>query len=297
MKTTVRYFIQLITGLVILFWAFRNLYPIEWFEYRLVEQHLANWFLVPFIARITIAIKFIVGVFLILNINPKKSVPKVLLVLLLLSVYDLNWQVFKQDKIMAYSYSFIIGTNMIVNLSIIAVLLFVSILLIVKSKQTDLRFKTLKYLVGAILFFLPFILNPIYPQDFSDVSKRIDEPFDTASVVSSRLKQLGEQKILVAYFSVNCQFCLNAAKKIAIAQKQHKNFPPVYICMQGNEKLAARFFTLANANFEYEVLSLKDFSTLTHFVYPMFVLVENGIVTRKWDGRTFNYGTMMEFSN
>lgn len=173
----------------------------------------------------------------------------------------------------------------------------VAIYLAIKNEPADLNLKWVKYVFGSVLFVLPFILNPVFPDDFEDVSTRVDEPFDTASVVSPKLKQLSEGKIFIAYFSVNCPFCLNAARKIAIAQKQHKNFPAVYVCMLGNQEQTDYFFDRANAKFDCDVMNSKDYSTLTHFAFPMFSWVEKGRVIRKWDGRTFNYGAMTEFCN
>ena len=127
------YLIQFILGIALLIWACSNLYPIEWFEYRLVEQHLANWITAPFLVRILVALKFFIGISFLLNINPNSIFSKLFLGLLGLSAFDLIWGATHVDTVMVESYTVIFKTSITLSIIILLLSAFGYILLIKKK--------------------------------------------------------------------------------------------------------------------------------------------------------------------
>lgn len=282
------YLIQFILGIALLIWACSNLYPIEWPEYRLVEQHLANWITAPILARIFVALKFFIGVSFLLNINPKNIFSKIFLGLLCISAFDLIWGAVHPDAVMAESYSSIFGSGNILSFLILLLNFLGCIILIKRKVDTDLKFGWAKYLLCIICLSLPFILNPVFPEDFSDQSIPIEPKVSLAQLeLNSDLTK--EERILIAFFSTSCPHCIKAAKKISIAQKKSDTFPAVQVYFLGSEEGVAYFFEESNTNFNYSIHNPEDIIPLSGPSLPAFILFENGLGTMRYSGRTLNF--------
>ena len=71
-------------GAVLIFSGYTKLYPIEPFEYNIVDLGFINWQVEPFIARILIALEFFIGILLMLNVNLRKLAYKLGISLLII---------------------------------------------------------------------------------------------------------------------------------------------------------------------------------------------------------------------
>ena len=58
-------------GAIFIFSGYTKLYPIEPFEFTFVDLGF-NWQIAPFVARLMIAIEFLIGILLVLNVNLRK---------------------------------------------------------------------------------------------------------------------------------------------------------------------------------------------------------------------------------
>ena len=58
-------------GAVFIYSGWTKMFPIEPFEYTFVDLGFINWQVAPFIARVLIGFEFLIGVFLLFNINLK----------------------------------------------------------------------------------------------------------------------------------------------------------------------------------------------------------------------------------
>jgi uncharacterized membrane protein YphA (DoxX/SURF4 family) len=75
-------------GAVFIFSGYTKLYPIEPFEYTFVDIGFINWQAAPFVARILIGLEFLIGILLLLNLNPRKIAYKLgILALLIFCIY------------------------------------------------------------------------------------------------------------------------------------------------------------------------------------------------------------------
>lgn len=276
-----------------------NLYPIENFEYRLIEQHIGGWYLAPMLARLVVSVKFMTGVFLILNINPKNLLPKLLLPVLLLHLFDIFWIYQNQDAIMYHSYTSMVRGDFaeLSGMGATAVLLILVVLMFLKPRSTDLRFWWFKYPAGLTLLVLPFILNAIFPYDLKDIAEHTNERLKTEVVTSPTLDSLAQGDVLVGFFSTSCPYCLNAARKIKISQKRWpENFPPFFICFLGQKGSSEYFLSVANIDFPFQALDREQYYQLSDGRFPKFALVKNGVIKKRLDGRSFNYYTLNELS-
>lgn len=290
-----RYILQALCGAVLIYWGYVNLYSIELFEYRLVEQYIGNWYVAPVIARLVVSLKFLVGAFLMLNINPRNILPKLSLFLMALHIFDLVWSSLAENIIVFKSYTDIIRYNTPISIAAIVFITGVSLFMLLKPKSTDIRFKWIKYVMALVLIVLPFILNAIFPDNLMDVASYEEKPFESSLVQSTVFHEMASDKVIVGFFSTSCPYCLLAAQKIAVSQKRWDNFPNFFILFQGTEEGAQNFLNFAHKDFDHETLSPEAYFKLSDGRFPKFAWVENGIEKKRWDGRTFNYYTMKHF--
>ncbi len=295
MVRVLRYIIQAVCGLVLIYWGYKNLYTIETFEYRLVEQCIGNWYVAPVIARLVVGLKFMAGTFLVLNLNPKNILPKLALLLMALHIFDLAWGTLAENIIIYKSYTDIIRYNTTLSIIAIVYVTGVSVFMLLKPKNADIRFKWLRHIIGLALIALPFILNAIFPDNLMDVAEYNEKPFDTSLVESPVFQEMASDKVIVGFFSTSCPYCLFGAQKVAISQKRWDNFPNFFICFQGTEEDAQNFLNFARHDFDHEVLSNEAYFKLSDGRFPKFAWIENGIEKKRWDGRSFNYYTLKHF--
>ena len=294
-KKAVIYGISFSLGVFLILWGYGNLFPIENMENRLVEQHLSNWYAAPILTRILIALQFIVGLLFILNINPRNILPRVFLGFMLLGMYDLALDAFNAVDMIALSYARMFGMGLGVSFLVYILGLVLAVVLVKLGKSTDLKFKWIKYPLGIILFSLPFILNPVYPSDLADQSIPVEEGFEFEGMDIWKGEST-ENTTILAFYSTSCPHCLNSMRRFAISRKQSEDYPPVFIGFLGSEEGIASFFKQARAESDYTILEAEAFFKMSGSTYPSFVLVENGIATTRWNGRTFNYHTLQHFA-
>lgn len=290
------YGISFAMGVVLLWWGYENLFPIENMENRLVEEYLCNWFTAPIVARIVIALSFITGLFLLLRINPRNILPKMLLGMMALALFDLTWEIFTTTDIITSGYARFFGAALYLSILICITLVFGALVIIKFGKPADLKQKWIKYPLGIILFFLPFVLNPVYPVDLMDQSAPMESPLDLQALTVLPKEYLTTGQTLLTLYTTGCPHCLNAVRRLAISRKQSQGYIPVFIGFLGSEEGISAFFKEARAKFDYAILESDQFFELSGSTYPSFILLENGEATSRWDGRTFNYYALQELA-
>lgn len=294
-KTRALYGISAVLGLFLIWWGYENLFPIERMENRLVEEHLSNWYLAPIFARVFIALNFVYGAFLLLNINPRKHTPKFVLGMFILGIYDLIWELTTSEHIISSTYTRYFNTNLYISLLFAIGSVLVSILLIKYGSARDIKFKWMKYVLGVSLFSLPFILNPVYPADLMNQSAEVENTFDLSAFNGLPEEYRAKERALLTLYSTNCPYCLNAMQRLAISKKQSTEYIPVFIGFIGSEEGIDNFFSIGRCEFDYSILEVEQFYQLSGSTYPTFILLENGKATSRWNGMTFNYHTLQEF--
>src|ERR1035437_2033460 len=68
--------LRILCGALFLFSGYSKLFPVEFFEYQLVGDHLANWTSAAFLARFIIGLEFFLGFALLLTFDYKNSIVK-----------------------------------------------------------------------------------------------------------------------------------------------------------------------------------------------------------------------------
>ncbi len=288
------YTLRLILASVFVASAAMALYPVEPLEYHFYEFYSQNWLITPLAVRLIIGLHFATAALLIIP-GKLSAFTKILSFgIVLFNLSDLLLFQFKTDTIILSSFSDPIDLTFTTGLAIWGSLFLLLVLLITNEKEQKAKFKWLKIPIALLSLVLPFILNPVYPQDFQDNSDQLSEVFFDNPEIAPALLPENDTRIL-AFFSPSCPHCENAAKKIYVSQKM-TNFPKTEVWFLGKEEHAKTFFARTNTNFQYRLVEPELFLKTSGATFPSFVLLENGSITRRWDGRTFNFGVMHQLS-
>ena len=294
-KSSIIYATHFILACFTISWGLSNLYPIELFEFRLVEQSLSNWTTAPFVSRIYIGIMFFIGTAMLFNINPRNIITKLTLFCFAIPVFDLFWDAANSNEIIVGSYATIFKINKeFAYLTYLTAIAFCSFLLY-KKANTDLKYRWIKYTLSLICLALPFVLNPVYPENFTDQSESISENVSLEELNYSNHTNLSEN-VIFAFFSTSCPYCILAAKKMQVAQKLYVDFPNVHVFFIGSKEAVEYFFKESNTLFPYSFPEQNSFFKIAGNSFPSFIYVENGIPKKRYTGRTFNYYAISNLS-
>jgi hypothetical protein len=284
-KNIIRYLIGLFVSAILLQTAFTALYPIEPMEYRLVEQGTGGWYVAPIIARLIIGLLFLVPALLITNMNPFKLVTRLGTVVLFVLLFDSGWQLVYPDPIIKICYSCVLPSNPTLSLAAVVLLVLWMVFYQVKQPACDIRWRWVKYPIILGVLALPFILNPIYPQDMQDQAKTTAEDFDTSLLPVDP----GSQPVLVGFMSTACRFCKEQARKISVARSKDPDFPQFQVLFLGTEKGVHIFKNAAQVDFPHSIPDQETFVELSGQAYPVFAYVRDGKIEKRWTGHSFNF--------
>lgn len=147
----------------------------------------------------------------------------------------------------------------------------------------------MKYL-SPLMLVIPFIINPVLPEDFKDEVVEVNEEIhhELTDFAGS------EDRVLVAYLSANCLYCYNAAQKLYAAKLGSEYFPEVKVI--GVTESINLLYEKTDTEFPYTLIDKDLFLQLTDYQYPKVHLVENGVVKKKYNGYTFNYRVLYNLS-
>ena len=97
---------------------------------------------------------------------------------------------------------------------------------------------------------------------------------------------------LVCLFSLDCEDCMETARKLGKAKKEWNKFPSLYILFLGEEDQVKGFFEVAETIFSYKIISPQTFFPLIKNYPPRIVLLNNGNIIGDWDYENFNLGDL-----
>ncbi|HXB39744.1 MAG TPA: DoxX family protein [Bacteroidia bacterium] len=286
-------------GGVFIFSAIAKLYPIEPFEYTFVDLGIGNWQFAPFIARLIIAVEFLIGLLLVLNIQLRRITCKLgITAILIFCVYLLLQLIISGNKGNCGCFGTTLymtpSEALLKNIS----LLFVFVGLYKFHNGWDFG-RASSYIFAAtvlVSFGLPFILNPVqldYSEAYLSKSEnrytlRLDTLFNNA-LLSKPPKELSKGKKIIAFMSLTCPHCKIAAQKIHVMNKRNSAIP-FYFVLNGKEEDLKRFFDdTKTGNINYCLLKGSHFVYLAGINLPSIYLINNSVVENQ-----VNYITLDE---
>jgi len=285
--------ISALMGGIFIFSAYTKLYPVEPFEYTFVDLGLSNWQLAPFIARLLIALEFLIGVLLILNILLKKFTYKLSVVtLVIFCIYLILQLLISGNKGNCGCFGTTIYMSPLKALlkNIAMLVIFIALYIFHDGFNFGKFSKHIVIAISIISGALPFILNPVqldYAESYLNKPENnfkipLDTLYNNASL-GTPPKTLSKGKHIMLFFSLTCSHCRIAAKKIRTINKLNPSIPFYMVLGGPKEKLVPFFDDTHTENIGHCMLKGHSFIYLAGLTLPVIYLVNNSVVEHQLD--------------
>ncbi|MBN8701525.1 MAG: DoxX family membrane protein [Bacteroidetes bacterium] len=282
--------ISLLIGVTFIFSGYSKLFPIEPFEYTFVDIGVGNWYTSPFIARLLIAIEFFIGVFFLLNTYLNKRIFYFTQGMLAFFTIYLAVQIAINGN---NGNCGCFGTMLVFTpLEAILKNIVLAVLVWVLTRFHSDVFSLQKFRLFLILFLaltsilIPFIFNPIqlsYSEAYLNANR--DSSFklelDSLYVNAKRNvppKSLSQGKHVLTFFSLTCNHCRVAAKKLRIMKELNPSLPLYFVLNGKEDKLKFFFEDTRSQNIPHCMLPARPFIFLAGTELPSIYLVNNSVV-------------------
>lgn len=294
--------LRILLGLIFIFSGISKLFPIELFDLHIVSSELLGWQSAAIVSRLIISLELFIGAGLIFNQYFKKLfAPLTILFLAGFSIY-LIYQLATEGN---NSNCGCFGTwlsmsplsSLIKNLLMIGATVFVwkrSTSTSTSTKHSKYRRLTLISLpVCLLVIFLAFPLPETHqtsgpkkfgPSEFTEVNE-----FENKENVD-----LTKGYKLVAFLSIACDHCKEAAMKISILNKKWKLDEDTYFFFWGDKAEIDNFFFVTKTNYPYLHLDTESFFRMMGNSMPRIVLLKDGNIINEWSYKDFNPALLPE---
>jgi len=281
--------VRALLGGFFIFSAFTKLNPIEYFEFQLVNDHLATWAFSGLMARSLIAIEFFLGICLVLSFDYKKIITKgALLMMIFFTIYLLIVLIFRGNEDNCNCFGEFLKVSVVESLVKNIILIGVIVLLLVYNKTYSYRYPIIIssiILVGSISSI--FIINPLNKEFVSaNDLKKVDYKVDLSFLYTDSLYQkpqvdLTRGKHVLFCFSMSCPHCRLCAIKIGIMKKQNPELP-FYVFLNGDKVKINPFIKDTKMDLiDYNLVLGQRFISISGFNLPTVLFIDNSTVKKK----------------
>ena len=276
-------------GVFFLFSGYTKLFPIEYFEFQLVNDHLSTWFFADIMARMIIAFEMFLGLAFILNIEWKRIIVKAAFVMVtLFTVYLLLTLILRGNEANCNCFGSFVKFS--TKESILKNLLLLIAMGFVWYFDKAYSYKFPRIIIISLLLIANaaiFIINPIdkeYNKNLSNyiVNYKIDLDFLYKDPKYKKPPvDLRKGKHVIAFVSLTCPHCKIAALKFSVLKKQYPDLP-VYFVMNGDSVDLKPFYEETKSESIPSNMVLGDqFVELSGFNLPAIYLVNNSVIEKK----------------
>ncbi|MBL4623990.1 MAG: hypothetical protein JKY42_02435 [Flavobacteriales bacterium] len=285
--------LRIVLASMFIFSGLVKLYPIEIFELTFIDLGIASGSSAPFVARLLIGLEILLGGLLLFGIWRQEVLRVSLWLIGAFSIYLIWLLVAKGNGVNCGCFGEQIPMTPVESL--IKNSLFAGICAVLIRYDTVFETPKWKKWIGRLVILLsiatPFVLNPVrlvdnthtsvdpYELDISGIPRHFIEGDSIA---------LSQGEVIVAFFSVTCGHCKNAAYKLTIAEKKY-NLPRVVTVFIGKEEKLSRFWEESNSEFPHVFFPDKRVFKITSGKFPTIMYLKDGYVTKQWTGDTFAY--------
>lgn len=286
--------LNILLGAVFIFSGISKLFPIELFEYDLVDYGIINWALSPYLSRLIISFEIFLGMSLIVNWNFRRTIfpLSILILLFFTSFLLLRVVVSGNDNNCGCFGTWLPMSNVqsiLKNILLIA-LLFTSY----KVSKQNLSFKRNKLFVSISLI---IITSGIFafriPEDFylsepkAKLEKNTINPEIFPPIISGNDSiKPNQSKQFLAFFSLTCQHCIHTARKLTIIQKNNPDWQ-ILAYLNGNKADLETFKEKSKFNLNYTLFNKRDFVLITLGGVPKVYLTNKLEIKEYWTGEDF----------
>lgn len=282
------FLLTLLAGAVFLYSAYTKLFPIQSFEYTMVEFGHLSWSAAAIMARIIIGIEATLGLLLLTGIYGRRKwvVWAALLLTLGFSGYLVYLWSTAGNKVNCGCFGDAIWMSPSASLVKNGILILVLLALLRYGKTRHFRGSALVPPVAAlaslVMLFTLFPLPDSQPSWLKTDRYELNMSALYAPDKPDRPQvDLRQGKHIIAFFTLTCPHCRVAAHKLYV-MKQRNPTLPIYMVLAGPDEYKQAFFEDTKAtNIPYSRLRGQAFVDLAGLEYPAIYWVENGWVTAK----------------
>jgi thiol-disulfide isomerase/thioredoxin len=291
MKPEIKYALRVLLGLMFIISAVAKLISVDQFEIYIFGFRLFGLGLSYFIARAIIAMELALGILLILNLHSKAIFLASFLVLALFSLFLIGLTI-AGNRESCHCFGELVDMNPRQSL-LKNIILLVILRLSAGLKSFRIPWKPLWYtLVISGSIATVFIISPPDNWRYDQYGRSTivsEKAFEDAFSHGLLPTELLEGEKVVCFMSITCEYCLMAARKIAIlrSNKNFSNGELTIVFAQGNVERDPSVF-LENSGLDYErylFLDATPFIRITEGTMPLTLVLNEGKIIAKYGYR------------
>lgn len=287
------HFLSFILGAIFIFSAFSKYYPIETFEFTIVETGIVGWKFSLILARIIIALELAIGVLLLFGYN-LKLVLKITISLLILFTLHLLFSIFTKGNIGDCGcFGETLPMTPLQGVFKNLILLIFAFILLKSNYNWKLKFLYTPFYIFILCNIFIFTQNAI---DFSYSSSYLNKPFENFNLnldtlykttsydkIGKPMKDIRKEKLILAFFSSSCEHCRVAAKKFSVIKKLNSQIP-MYFFINGDNEDINQFKNKTNiSQIPSSKLNGETFIQLAGLQLPVIYYYNKGVVEKQVD--------------
>jgi len=293
-ENTLKSFIRIMVGLILIISAIAKLVSIDSFEIYVYSFGLLNLNLAFFLARLIISFELLTGLLLIFGKYQKQVVLASVLMLLMFSAFIVSLILGGKNE---HCHCF--GeTEMSHGFSLIKNGLLI-VLLLYSKKSIVFRFRFDNIVLVSLLVLsisLPLTITPPDSFFYDKYSKSVSYNDSLLNEYLREQKDYQKGRKILCFFSTGCRFCKLAARKVTVMAKKAENADAVKYIFSGSESSIGRFFKETHSTvFQYSFLPPKRFLRITNGEMPLIVLLEDGVVKGRYGYRDMKDSEIINF--
>lgn len=279
--------ILLVSGLGKLFGEGKVFYGIVSFDLRMIEDGFGNWKSIPLFNRIFVALEINIALLILTKWIKRSWLYYALLGLTILYSIDviLGW-----NNRLSINNNLLFLFNRFLSISTIPFLIISLFLLRKKNEQKN---SWLSLLIILPFASLPFLMNPIFIDDFESKSKEYEAIDKNWKVIKNKFSEqkinLNDGEYLIAFFSTSCKHCNELAKVIGVSKRGFKSNRQILMVFPGNEEDTKAFIERNQSDFVYIRVTPDEFTKVAGFSFPSLFSLKDGKVEKHWTGNHFSY--------
>jgi len=285
-KSFIFILISLAVGITFIYSAYTKLFPIQSFEYTIVQYGHLPWLLAAIAARFFIGLEAALGLLLALQMfgNGKWVIKTALALLILFSGYLIYLWAIAGNNVNCGCFGDAIWMSP--STSLIKNGILIVLLIIILKLYPGLNFKQLQVTsigITVLLLILPFILYGLPDQSPTWLKKDkfqldLTNLYDTAHAKPIPYVDLHKGKHVIAFLSVSCPHCRMAARKMHIMNQNNPLIPFYFVIAGKNEFVQSFWDETKTENIPHSKLDADSFTGLIGYSWPVIYWVNNDTV-------------------
>ncbi len=282
--------IRIFLGLVFLLFGLAKLFPVESFEFLLVDHQVIGWSGAPILARLIVFWEVLLGLALVMNFQIKKTLWLTFLTLTFLTLYLIY-------DLISFGNRLDCGcTGQLFELSTewsllknFFLLLFVALLLKKGKPYYYLKTKWISLGLIAISVATVLIIAPFYmaPPPAQRINIELDLSVLPQEELSGKALDFKNQNLLLFFVSPKCSHCQLAMEKIKIIKSQNEMIP-VILVFYAKQDVVNAYMKEKNLTFPYIIFPNDEFMQIVSGHIPTILHMNHGILEHVWIGPQFD---------